>query len=101
GIRDFHVTGVQTCALPISVNESFYLEENPQNFFPLPPVYLAGDAIASEITLEVDGDVATPPNFTITGPGVNPKLINVTTDRSLELENVTLSSGETINIDRS
>lgn len=81
-----------------TVNQSFLLEENPQNFFPLPPVYLAGDAIASEITLEVDGDVTALPNWTITGPGENPKMINITTGRSLELENVSLSAGETINI---
>src|SRR5690606_39876003 len=27
GIRDFHVTGVQTCALPISIKESFGFQE--------------------------------------------------------------------------
>src|SRR5690606_40910981 len=26
GIRDFHVTGVQTCALPISTEDDFYAE---------------------------------------------------------------------------
>src|SRR5690606_40025154 len=29
GIRDFHVTGVQTCALPIFVNESAALKRSP------------------------------------------------------------------------
>src|SRR5690606_41195202 len=34
GIRDFHVTGVQTCALPIS--SGFAIHERSRNVFPLP-----------------------------------------------------------------
>src|SRR5690606_39557361 len=41
GIRDFHVTGVQTCALPISDGhaKNFSLAIEPGGYFRLAPLY--------------------------------------------------------------
>ena len=104
GTRDDGICWQKGCFCPFGLlilfftvqlsTESFLLEENHQNFFPLPPVYLAGDAIASEISLEVDGDVTALPK--LDNYRENPKMI--LTGQSLELENVSLSAGETINI---
>src|SRR5690606_39341905 len=37
GIRDFHVTGVQTCALPIYVSEMYFLDLRHDVLLPMHP----------------------------------------------------------------
>lgn len=81
-----------------SINQSFLIQENPQNFFPILPAMLSGDAITGELDFFVDGDVEALPNWVITGPGENPKLTNITSNQALTLEDVSLSAGETITI---
>src|SRR5207302_6408120 len=51
GIRDFHVTGVQTCALPISVNN---LLDNAVKYSPPgSPVICEAEADGRELTIRV------------------------------------------------
>src|SRR5690606_3475591 len=47
GIRDFHVTGVQTCALPISILPSSLAMVNSSTlgFSPQPPVSVCGTGL--------------------------------------------------------
>jgi hypothetical protein len=44
------------------------------------------------------GTFATPPKFTITGPVVNPKIMNVTLDKWIQCE-ISLAAGDTLTID--
>src|SRR5690606_39323843 len=52
GIRDFHVTGVQTCALPISLEYSDAVDDGavPQTIVLLPTAFQSGvNVIAVEV----------------------------------------------------
>src|SRR5690606_38352861 len=52
GIRDFHVTGVQTCALPILENAALkLLEEADEN----PEVDYLGEGWDTEVPFEIEG----------------------------------------------
>src|SRR5690606_33353328 len=58
GIRDFHVTGVQTCALPISVTN---LVQNAMTH--------GGPDIAIEVSVSARGRI----RVSDTGPGIDPE----------------------------
>src|SRR5690606_39948700 len=56
GIRDFHVTGVQTCALPISVGAGWHacpVTEIDANIDALVPAWLTLPDIAEQLGVEV------------------------------------------------
>src|SRR5690606_40017914 len=59
GIRDFHVTGVQTCALPISLmaKEGITGEENVRNHYKTICGIVDGDVSAEVIATDFDGIV--------------------------------------------
>jgi hypothetical protein len=77
----------------------FQLDQNPPKWFPFFPLNLGGDAVSSQIQINYDGDVKTFPTWTIHGPGDNPKLVNQTTGEVLTINNITLTSSQTITID--
>jgi hypothetical protein len=78
---------------------SFQLDQNPPKWFPLFPLRLGGEAISSEIQVDNMGDVVAFPNWTIRGPGANPKLTNLTTGESIHLNNIKLDESQYITID--
>lgn len=81
------------------VNLAFLVQENPPTWFPLLPLQLGGDAIAAEFEVFNGGDVFTYPTWEIRGPGQNPKIINHSTGKVLQLDGVVLGDGESILID--
>lgn len=70
----------------------------PQTFFPIPPVRLSSSTVFSSTAVDNSGDVSTWPVWTVTGPGTNLVLRNLTTGKSLALT-YTLAAGETLTID--
>jgi hypothetical protein len=78
---------------------SFLIADNPPQWFPLLPITLGGDAVTADFNVFIDGDAPSEPYWTITGPGTNPTLTNVTTNQTLALENVSLGAGEQIFVD--
>lgn len=79
--------------------EVFKLDENPPLWFPIFPLNLGGDAVSSQINIDNDGDVRTYPTWTITGPGENPKMTNLTTGEYVSLNDIALSESDSITID--
>lgn len=69
------------------------------SFFPILPLRLSGSEVYADTTVVNDGDVQTWPVFTVTGPGANPVLRNLTSGKALDLTGVTLGAGETVEID--
>src|SRR5690606_40357007 len=58
GIRDFHVTGVQTCALPISGNRNFEARVHPQvkmNFL-MSPMLVVAYALVGRVDVDLTND---------------------------------------------
>src|SRR5690606_39392241 len=56
GIRDFHVTGVQTCALPISARvetQGAAVESSPQLIETAPGVYVTAEREAAPTETEI------------------------------------------------
>lgn len=67
-------------------------------FFPFFPLTLSSSTIFASPTIIINGDVETWPVWTITGPGTNPVLKNLTTGKTTSLT-ITLLAGETLEID--
>ena len=67
-------------------------------FFPFFPLTLASSTVLASPSVENDGDVEAFPVWTITGPGSNPSLKNLTTGETLSLT-LTLGAGEEVVID--
>lgn len=67
-------------------------------FFPIFPLSLSGSEVFAEASITNGGDTYAWPTITITGPGSDPVVRNVTTGKLLDLTGVTLSSGESIEI---
>jgi hypothetical protein len=57
------------------------------------------ETIVPSLTVENAGTEGSPPLITIHGPCQNPRVINVTTNREMDLDGITLASGERIEID--
>lgn len=68
-------------------------------FFPILPLRLSGSEVYASADVINDGDVLTWPTWTITGPGNNPVLRNLTTGKRIDLTGVSLAAGESINVD--
>lgn len=67
-------------------------------FFPFFPLQVSASEVLASPTVTNDGDVKAWPRWVITGPGVDPVLINSTTGERLAIT-ATLAAGETITID--
>lgn len=67
-------------------------------FFPFFPLKLTASEVFNQVSVNNLGDAPTWPVWRITGPGVNLRLINLTTGRSLTF-NYTISAGEVVTID--
>lgn len=67
-------------------------------FFPLPPLRLSSSTVFAGPTIANDGDAAAWPVWTITGPGVNPTLRNLTTGKMTTIVG-TLASGQVLTLD--
>jgi phage-related protein len=70
----------------------------PATFFPVFPMRLTSSSVFADDTVDNDGDVETPPEWIITGPGENITLRNLTTGEILHLENLSLQAGESVTI---
>jgi Phage tail protein len=79
--------------------QSWSLLSSLATFFPIFPLRLSGSEVFADATVDNSlGDVEAWPVWTITGPGSNPILRNLTTGMVLSLP-VTLLSGESVVID--
>ena len=67
-------------------------------FFPFFPLRLSSSEVYADATVDNGGDVEAWPVWTITGPGVNPVLRNLTTGKNLSVI-YTLTAGQTITVD--
>lgn len=76
----------------------FAIETAPV-FFPIFPLRLTASEIAVDTTVTNSGDVETWPVWTITGPGSGIALHNLTTGKAITMPGVTLTNGESIEID--
>jgi hypothetical protein len=85
----------------------FYGDEQPVNFglaaptpfFPILPVHLSPSSIQGEFSVDLsDADADTYPAWTITGPGSQLTLTNVTTGRTIQVT-TDLGDGQTMTID--
>lgn len=70
----------------------------PQTFFPIFPIRLSSSTVFSSTAVDNTGDVAAWPVWTITGPGTNLVLRNLTTGKTLAMT-YTLAAGQTITVD--
>jgi phage-related protein len=68
-------------------------------FFPIFPIRLVGSEVFATDQINNVGDVDAWPVWDITGPGSDPIVRNVTTNKSLSLNGLTLASGEVATID--
>lgn len=80
-------------------SKSFSVTTVP-NFFPLPPLHLTASELVVDDTVTNSGDVETWPVWTITGPGTDISLTNLTTSHTLSFT-TTLGAGEAITVDTS
>lgn len=62
------------------------------------PNFVFGSSTGGTITLNNTGNYQTPPYFTITGPCMNPAIVNNTTGQKLKL-NMALGASDTVGID--
>lgn len=69
------------------------------SFFPFFPLRLSGSEVYADTTVDNDGDVEAWPLWTVTGPGNDPILRNLTTGKSIDLTGLSLAAGETVEID--
>lgn len=79
--------------------EIFYLLDNQAKWFPILPLVLGSDSITAIFVVDNVGDVASPPQIIIGGPGENPLITNLTTGEKLQFENTTLTFGAEIMVD--
>lgn len=71
----------------------------PANFFPVPPVAPSASSVQGQISVDLsDTDAPAFPVWTITGPGSNLSLTNVTTGHSLAID-IALTAGQQLIID--
>lgn len=68
------------------------------NFFPIFPLHLTASQLVVDDTVTNNGDVETWPVWTITGPGTDINLLNLTTGQTLDFT-ATLGTGESITVD--
>lgn len=80
------------------VQLSYLLDQTPSFFFPILPLSLSSSSVFADATISNAGDLAAWPVWTITGPGADPVLDNLTTGERLALT-VTLAVGEGLTID--
>lgn len=81
-----------------TVSGPWLVDENPGSFFPIFPIRLAASEIFAAVTVENPGDVEAWPVWTITGPGDDLGLLNLTTDKTLRLE-YSIAADEVVTID--
>jgi hypothetical protein len=80
-------------------SQSFATAVNTASFFPFFPLKLTSSEIAVDDEVTNDGDVASWPQWTITGPGSVIKLSNLTTGKYTYFPTGSLLSGQSIYID--
>jgi hypothetical protein len=72
-----------------------------RSWFPYWPYDLTPSSVFAEETITNSGQIETWPVWTITGPGANPTMTNLTTDETLELSGLTLAAGDVVTVDTS
>lgn len=72
---------------------------SPGSFFPIFPLRLASSEVFASVTVVNTGDVDAWPVWTITGPGANPRIRNLTTGKDFYLPAYTIQPGEVVTID--
>jgi hypothetical protein len=82
-----------------TVSGPWTVGSSPGSFFTLFPVRLSSSEVFSQMTVFNAGDEDAWPVWTITGPGLNPKLKNLTTGKTLDLVSYTIDAGEVVTID--
>lgn len=80
------------------VQLAYLLDQTPSLFFPILPLRLSSSSVFADATISNAGDLPTWPVWTITGPGADPVLENLTTGERLALT-ATLGVGEGLVID--
>lgn len=99
---------VQKCVLTFSspdpywcgaqTTQTFTMGEQPK-FFPIFPLRLSASQVVVENNITNDGDVDAYPVWTLTGPGAQIKIINLTTGQMIRLGDNALGAGEILTID--
>jgi hypothetical protein len=82
-----------------TVSGPWTVGSSPGSFFPLFPLRLASSEVFAQVTVVNTGDEDAWPVWTVTGPGANPKLKNLTTGKTLDLASYTIAAGEVVTID--
>ena len=72
---------------------------SPATFFPIFPMRLSSSDVFADATINNTGDVEAWPVVTITGPGSDPVLRNLTTGEVTQFSGLTLAGGEMLTID--
>jgi Phage tail protein len=72
---------------------------SPGSFFPFFPIRLSSSEVFAQVTIDNTGDENSWPIWTITGPGDNFKLKNLTTNKTLDIGAYFIIAGEVITID--
>lgn len=80
---------------------TFTSGEGVRSWFPYWPYDLTPSSVFAEETITNTGQIETWPVWTITGPGTNPTLTNLTTGEVLELSGLTLAAGDVVTVDTS
>lgn len=81
-----------------ATNVQSFTTGTTSTFFPMFPLRLSSSEVFADATVQNDGDVEAWPVWTITGPGSDPVLRNLTSGKTLALD-VDLLDGESITID--
>lgn len=82
-----------------SVSGPWTVGGSPGSFFPIFPLRLASSEVFASVSVVNSGDVDAWPVWTITGPGANPRLRNLTTGKDFYLPLYTIQEGEVVTID--
>lgn len=80
------------------ITQSFALDLDQAPFFPFFPLVLNSSEVFSSASVDNGGDVDAWPTWTITGPGADPAIRNLTTGEIIDLTH-TLGAGESVEID--
>lgn len=72
-------------------SQKFNLIDNQAEWFPILPLTLGADALTAEFEITNNGDVPSPPVWTIGGPGRNPIITNLDTG-----ERIAFTNGDTV-----
>jgi hypothetical protein len=81
------------------VSFAYSLDAEPQPFFPFFPLAVSASSLIAGVVVPNEGDEQAWPVWTISGPGTDLELTNVTTGKSLQLTHVLSDTSESVTID--